>query len=95
MPSRHSSGVNEHLMHALLYATLFLGTSTEDVCDRDLAVKQLEGIAWSLRQMTAEAQECFRYYAYRIAREHPVVAVGVRSGGWWTAYCPSIEDTTA
>jgi hypothetical protein len=67
--------VNEHLMHALLYAALFFGTSTEDVCDPDLAVKQLEAIAWSLRQMTTEDQECFRRYAYRLAREHPVVAV--------------------
>jgi hypothetical protein len=40
-----------------------------------LAVNQLEGIAWSLRQMTAEDQECFPRYAYRVAREHPVVAV--------------------
>jgi hypothetical protein len=68
-------GLNEHLMHALLFAALFFSTNTEDVCDPDLAIKQLEGIAWSLGQMSAEDQECFRRYAYRVAREHPVVAV--------------------
>jgi hypothetical protein len=86
--------VNEHLMHALLYAALFFGTSTEDVCDPDLAVKQLEAIAWSLRQMTTEDQECFRRYAYRQAREHPVVAV-VRSGSLWTGCCPTTTRTTS
>ena len=68
--------VNEHLMEALLYAALFFGTSTDDECDPDLAVKQLEAISWSLQQMSPVEQETFRSYAYRAADEHPSPAVG-------------------
>src|SRR5690349_15206411 len=70
--SRYRPRVNEHLMHALLYAALFLETSTEDECDPDLAVKELEGIAWSLRQLSAAEQEEFRAFARREADRHPV-----------------------
>ena len=59
-------------MHALLYAALFFGTSGDDECDPDLAVKQLEGIAWSLRQLSAAEQEEFRAFARRDAASHPV-----------------------
>ncbi|HEX6699877.1 MAG TPA: hypothetical protein VF101_04025 [Gaiellaceae bacterium] len=67
--------MNEHLMHALLYAALFLETSTEDECDPDLAVKELEGIAWSLRQLSDVEQEEFRAFARHEAEGHPVRAV--------------------
>jgi hypothetical protein len=69
-------GVNEHLMEALLYAALFFGTSTDEECDPDLAVKQLEEISWSLQQMSPAEQETFRSHAYRAADEHPSPAVG-------------------
>jgi hypothetical protein len=58
-------------MHAVLYAALFLGTSDDDVCDPDLAVKELEGIAWSLRQLSPSEQEEFRRYAFDAAEQHP------------------------
>jgi hypothetical protein len=38
-------------MHAVLYAALFFETSTDDECDPDLAVKQLEQVASSLAQL--------------------------------------------
>jgi hypothetical protein len=62
-------------MDALLYAALFLETSTDAECDPDLAVKQLEAIASSLRQMTPAEQHEFRSYARRVADRHPSSAV--------------------
>jgi hypothetical protein len=59
-------------MHALLYAALFLGTCSDDECDPDLAVKQLESIGWELHQLTPEEQEQFRAFARREAESHPV-----------------------
>ncbi len=47
-------------MSAILYAALFFETSIEEECDPDLAVKQLEGIAWSLRQLSSAEQDQFR-----------------------------------
>jgi hypothetical protein len=35
-------------MQAVLYAALFLETTTDDECDPDLAVKRLEQIGWRL-----------------------------------------------
>jgi hypothetical protein len=35
-------------MRALLYAGLFFATCTEEQCELDTAVKQLEGIAYEL-----------------------------------------------
>ena len=58
-------------MHAVLYAALFFGTSDDDACDPDLAVKQLEGIAWSLRQLSPSEQEEFRRYAFDAAKQDP------------------------
>ena len=58
-------------MDALLYAALFFETSNDDDCDPDLAVKQLEGISWSLRQMSPAEQDRFRRYARRVADQHP------------------------
>jgi hypothetical protein len=63
--------VNEHLMHAVLYAALFFETSSDKECDPDLAVKQLEQIAWSLQQLSAEDQERFRDFARRTAARRP------------------------
>lgn len=62
-------------MRALLYTALFLGTCTDDVCDPDLAVKELESVTWSLEQMTRDDQECFRRFAYREAEAHSVASV--------------------
>jgi hypothetical protein len=62
--------VNEQLTHADLYAALFFETSSDTECDADLAVKQLEQIAWSLRQLSPEDQELFRDFARRMAATH-------------------------
>lgn len=58
-------------MHAVLYAALFFETSTDDECDPDLAVKQLEQLASSLRQLSADEQEVFRAFAHREAESDP------------------------
>ena len=57
-------------MHAVLYAALFFETSSDDECDPDLAVKQLEHIAGSLRQLSHEEQERFRAFARQTAERH-------------------------
>ena len=58
-------------MHAVLYAALFFETSSDDECDPDLAVKQLEQIAWSLGQLSHEEQQRFRAFARQAAERHP------------------------
>jgi hypothetical protein len=63
--------MNEHLMTAVLYAALFFETSTEGECDLDLAVKQLEEIAYHLRQLSPAEQEEFRGYAHSLANKDP------------------------
>ena len=63
-------------MHAVLYAALFFETSGDDDCDPDLAVKQLEGIAWSLRQLSEAEQQEFRAFALRAAEADPSPTVG-------------------
>ena len=76
-----SAEVNEHLMHAVLYAALFFETSGDDECDPDHAVKQLEQIAWSLRQLSHEEQELFRTFAEREAATDAdtIIAAQLRS----------------
>jgi hypothetical protein len=41
--------MNEHLMRALLYAGLFFATCTEEQCELDTAVKELEDsrLSWT------------------------------------------------
>jgi hypothetical protein len=63
--------MNERLMTVVLYSALFFETSTEDECDRDLAVKQLEEVAYQLRQLSPTEQDEFRDFAYRCATEDP------------------------
>jgi hypothetical protein len=67
--------VNEHLMRALIYAALFFETSSEDECEPDLAVKQLEAIAAELQRMTTSEQDECRRFAYDLAAAHPIPAV--------------------
>jgi hypothetical protein len=62
-------------MEALLYAALFLETSTDEECDPDLAVKQLEEISASLRKLSPAEQDRFRSHANRVAHRHPSHAV--------------------
>lgn len=52
------------------YAALFFETSSDDECDPDLAVKQLEQIAWSLRPLSHDEQEQFRTFARQAAEQH-------------------------
>jgi hypothetical protein len=67
--------VNEHLMRALLYAALFFATCTDEECDPDLAVKQLESIAATLEGLTEAEQRELRSFANRLADEDPSAAV--------------------
>jgi hypothetical protein len=67
--------VNEHLMRALLYAGLFFATCTEEQCDLDTAVKQLEGLAYHLDRLTAAEKAEFRVFMLREAAAHPIPRV--------------------
>jgi peroxiredoxin len=62
-------------MRALLYAALFFETCSDEQCDLDTAVKQLEGIAAELDGLTASDRAEFRAFAQREAAAHPVPAV--------------------
>jgi hypothetical protein len=62
--------VNEHLMTAVLYAAVFFETSSDAECDADSAVKQLEHIAYLVRQLSRAEQDEFRRHGYRLAGEH-------------------------
>jgi hypothetical protein len=63
--------VNEHLMRALLYAGLFFATCTEEQCDLDTAVKQLEGLTAELNRLSAAAKAEFQAFMFREAAAHP------------------------
>jgi hypothetical protein len=67
--------VNEQLMEALLHAALFFETSSDRECDPDLAVKQLEEISASLRQLARADQDQFRSFAERAAERQPSAVV--------------------
>jgi hypothetical protein len=67
--------VNEHLMRALLYAGLFFATCTEEQCELDTAVKQLEGITAELNRLSPADKAEFRAFMLREAVAHPVDAV--------------------
>lgn len=62
-------------MRAVLYAALFFETSTDEECDPDLAVKQLEQLAWSLAQLSPDEQAELRAFALRAAESDPRPAV--------------------
>jgi hypothetical protein len=62
-------------MRAVLYAALFFETSTEDECDLDLAVKQLEGIAAELEKLTPVERDAFRRFAMDEAERDPLPQV--------------------
>ena len=68
-------------MHDVPFAALFFKTSGDDQCDPDLAVKQLEQIAWSLRQLTHDEQERFRAFSREAAERQSdtEIADGIRS----------------
>ena len=65
-------------MRALLYAALFFEDSSDDECDPDLAVKQLEHIAWCLSQLTPDEAEEFRAFALREAVRDPMPEMASR-----------------
>ena len=58
-------------MSSVLWSAMFFETSSDAECDCDLAVKQLEHIAWHLRQMSPEEQRTFRAFAERAAAAEP------------------------
>jgi hypothetical protein len=72
--------VNEHLMSSVFWAAMFFETSSDAECDPDLATKQLEQIAWHLRQLSPEEQREFRLFAERAAAadRRPEVAADIR-----------------
>jgi len=67
--------MNEHLMRALLYAGLFFATCTEEQCDLDTAVKELEGLAYHLDRLSAAEKADFRAFMLREAAAHPIPRV--------------------
>jgi hypothetical protein len=67
--------VNEHLMRALLHAGLFFATCTEEQCELDTAVKQLEGLTAELNLLSAADRAEFRAFMFREAAAHPIAAV--------------------
>jgi hypothetical protein len=67
--------VNEHLMRALLYAGLFFATCTEEQCELDTAVKQLESLTADLDKLSEAEKAEFRAFMLREAAAHPAAAV--------------------
>jgi hypothetical protein len=63
--------MNEQLMEVVLWAAVFFETSSDDECDPDLAVKQLDNMAHALRQLSPAEQEEFRAFAFRTAERDP------------------------
>ena len=62
-------------MRALLYAALFFATCTEEQCELDTAVKQLEGLTAELNKLSAADTAEFRAFLVREAAAHPRAAV--------------------
>ena len=67
--------MNEHLMRALPYAALFFATCTEEQCELDTAVKELEGLTAELDRLTVAEKAEFRAFMLREAAAHPRAAV--------------------
>jgi hypothetical protein len=51
----------------VLWSAMFFETSSDSECDPNLAVKQLEQIAWNLGNMSPDEQKAFRAFAERTA----------------------------
>ena len=64
--------MNEHLMRALLYSGLFFATCTDEQCELDTAVKQLEGLTAELDRLSAADKAEFRAFMLREAAAHHV-----------------------
>jgi hypothetical protein len=62
-------------MRALLYAALFFATCSEEQCELDTAVKQLEGLTAELNKLSAADKAEFRAFMVREAAAHPRAAV--------------------
>jgi hypothetical protein len=62
-------------MRALLYAALFFATCSEEQCELDTAVKQLEGLTAELNKLSAADKAEFRAFTVREAAAHPRAAV--------------------
>jgi hypothetical protein len=63
--------VNERLMSAVLWAAVFFESCSDDECDPDVAVKQLEQIAYELGRLSEQEQDEFRRFAQREAERDP------------------------
>jgi hypothetical protein len=70
--------VNEHLMSSVLWAAMFFETCSDEECDADLATKQLEQIAWYLRQLAPDEQREFREFVEHAAAEEPRADIAER-----------------
>jgi hypothetical protein len=73
-----SSSMNEHLMRALLYAGVFFATCTEEQCELDTAVKQLESLTLELNKLSGAEKAEFRAFMLREAAAHPRSAVAAQ-----------------
>ncbi len=57
------------------YAAGFFATCTEEQCELDTAVKQLEGLTVDLKKLSAADKAEFRAFMAREAAAHPIAAV--------------------
>jgi hypothetical protein len=69
--------MNEHLMRALLYAGLFFATCTEEQCELDTAVKELEGLTAELDRLSAAEKAEFRAFMLRRGGGAPTCRCGL------------------
>ena len=83
--------MNEHLMRALLYSGLFFATCTEEQCELDTAVKELEGLTAELNKLSAADKAEFRAFMLREAAAHPRDYVAVEISQFADATFPE-ED---
>jgi hypothetical protein len=83
--------MNEHLMRALLYTGLFFATCTEEQCELDTAVKQLEGLTAELDRLSAADKAEFRAFMLREAAAHPRAAVAAEISQFAEATLPEEE----
>jgi hypothetical protein len=59
--------MNEHLMRAIIQQAAFLQIIGDDVIDPDAAVRELEGLAETLRHLSAAERKSFVDFANRYA----------------------------
>jgi hypothetical protein len=59
--------MNEHLMRAIIQHAAFLELSGDDVVDPDAAVRELEGLAATLKRLSSSERNAFAEFTNRYA----------------------------